>query len=250
MKYFKYSLLAIFSIALVSFITQETGKEIIQKSLDKVNGQTSTAIMEMQIVRPKWSRSVTMKSWTKGSDYSMIYITAPASDKGQVFLKREIEMWNWIPTINRMMKIPPSMMSQGWMGSDFTNDDLVKMNSLVRDYNHTILRTETISGLSCHVIELIPLPDAPVVWGKIEIWVSELDFFQMKAVYYDEDMQGVTKMTASEIKNVGNRTIPSKLVMIPLTKKNQKTIMTIKEQTFDIDLDDGFFSQQNMKRVK
>jgi len=124
------------------------------------------------------------------------------------------------------------------------------MNSLVRDYNHKILRTETISSLSCHLIELTPLPDAPVVWGKIEMWISEKEFFQMKAIYYDEDMQEVTEMTASEIKNVGNRTIPSKLVMIPLTKKNQQTIMTIKEQTFDIDIKEGFFSQQNMKRVK
>jgi outer membrane lipoprotein-sorting protein len=235
---------------LVSFTSQDSAKEIIQKSLDKVNGLTSKGIMEMKIVRPKWSRTVTMKSWSKGSDYSMIYITAPASDKGQVFLKRETEMWNWIPTINRMMKIPPSMMNQGWMGSDFTNDDLVKMNSLIRDYSHKILRTETIGGLPCHLIELIPHPDAPVVWGKIEMWISKKEFFQMKAIYYDEDMEGVTKMTASEIKNVGNRTIPSKLVMIPLTKKNQKTIMTIKKQTFDIKLDESFFSQQNMKRVK
>ena len=236
--------------SLLSFTSQDSAKNIVQKSLDKVNGLTSEAVMEMQIVRPKWSRTVTMKSWSKGSDYSMIYITAPASDKGQVFLKRKTEMWNWIPTINRMMKIPPSMMNQGWMGSDFTNDDLVKMNSLIRDYTHKILRKETISGLPCHLIQLTPLPDAPVVWGKIEMWVSEKEFFQMKAIYYDEDMQGVTEMTASDIKNVGNRTIPSKLEMIPLTKKNQKTIMIIKKQTFDIKLDDSFFSQQNMKRIK
>ena len=236
--------------SLLSFTSQDSAKNIVQKSLDKVNGLTSEAVMEMQIVRPKWSRTVTMKSWSKGSDYSMIYITAPASDKGQVFLKRKTEMWNWIPTINRMMKIPPSMMNQGWMGSDFTNDDLVKMNSLIRDYTHKILRKETISGLPCHLIQLTPLPDAPVVWGKIEMWVSEKEFFQMKAIYYDEDMQGVTEMTASDIKNVGNRTIPSKLEMIPLTKKNKKTIMIIKKQTFDIKLDDSFFSQQNMKRIK
>lgn len=254
MKRFYYSslflALSIGLLSILSFTSQDSAKDIIQKSLDKVNGLTSKGTMEMQIIRPKWSRTVTMKSWSKGSDYSMIYITAPASDKGQVFLKREIEMWNWIPTINRMMKIPPSMMNQGWMGSDFTNDDLVKMNSLIKDYSHKILRKETVAGLSCSVIQLIPLPDAPVVWGKIEMWISEKDFFQMKAVYYDEDMEGVTQMTASEIKNVGNRIIPSKLVMIPLTKKNQKTVMIIKEQTFDIKLEESFFSQQNMKRIK
>lgn len=100
--------------------------EIIKKADEKFRGTSSQGEMTMIIQRPTWSREVSMKNWTLGNDYSMIYITAPAKEKGQVFLKRHNEMWNWVPSIERMIKIPPSMMMQSWMGSDFTNDDLVR----------------------------------------------------------------------------------------------------------------------------
>ena len=121
-----------------------SAKEIIDKADKKNRGETSQGTMSMKIVRPEWERNVEMKSWSKGDDYFLIYITAPAKDKGQVFLKRKKEMWNWVPSIERMIKIPPSMMMQSWMGSDFTNDDLVKQSSIVNDYTHTLLGEETI----------------------------------------------------------------------------------------------------------
>jgi len=121
-----------------------SAKEIIDKADKKNRGETSQGTMAMKIVRPEWERNVEMKSWSKGDDYFLIYITAPAKDKGQVFLKRKKEMWNWVPSIERMIKIPPSMMMQSWMGSDFTNDDLVKQSSIVNDYTHTLLGEETI----------------------------------------------------------------------------------------------------------
>jgi hypothetical protein len=109
----------------MSINSQDT-KEIVQKATDLIMGKTNIGESKMTIIRPDWSREVTMKSWSKGIDYYLIIITAPARDKGQVFLKREIEMWNWMPSISRMIKIPPSMLMQSWMGSDFTNDDLLK----------------------------------------------------------------------------------------------------------------------------
>lgn len=115
-----------------------TAKEIIKKADDKGRGLTSRSEMTMTIVRPGWSRSISMKMWSKGTEYALIYITAPAKEKGQVFLKRENDMWNWIPSIERIVKIPPSMMMQSWMGSDFTNDDLVKESSIVKDYDQKL----------------------------------------------------------------------------------------------------------------
>ncbi len=115
-----------------------TAKEIVKKADDKERGLTSKGEMTLTIIRPDWSRSISMKSWSKGTEYSLIYITAPAKEKGQVFLKRKTDMWNWIPSVERIIKIPPSMMMQSWMGSDYTNDDLVKESSIVVDYTQKL----------------------------------------------------------------------------------------------------------------
>lgn len=224
--------------------------QIIQKSLDKLNGKSNEGEMEMTIVRPRYSRTMTMKSWSLGNAYFMIYITGPARDKGQVFLKRQTDMWNWIPNISRMIKLPPSMMAQNWMGSDFTNDDLVKMNSLVVDYAHKLLGEETIEGLPCYKIELIPNPDSNIVWGKIHLWISKGEYYQMKGEYFDEDFDLVNIMEASEITQFDDRKLPARLVMTPVNKPGNKTIMVNKKLKFNTDLKESFFSQQNMKRVR
>ncbi|MBT7994102.1 MAG: outer membrane lipoprotein-sorting protein, partial [Bacteroidetes bacterium] len=163
--------LIICTIALSGAIAQ-TALEIIEKADAKHRGISSYGEMSMTIVRKNWTRTVEMKSWTKGSDQAMIYITSPVKEKGQVFLKRGKEMWNWMPSIDRMIKIPPSMMMQGWMGSDFTNDDLVEQSSSVKDYKHTLLGKSKVREVLCYKIELIPKEDAPVVWGKIIMWIT------------------------------------------------------------------------------
>ena len=159
-------------------------------------------------------------------------------------------MWNWVPSISRMIKLPPSMMSQNWMGSDMTNDDLVKMNSLVEDYEQEIVGEEMIEGLSCYVIELIPSPEAKVVWGKIKLWVAKEDYFQLKGEYFDEDMELVNTMEASEITQFDDRKLPARLVMTPANKEGHQTIMYTKSLTFSVSITESLFSQQNMKRVK
>jgi len=227
-----------------------TAKEVIQKAQDKINGLSNEGTVTMKIVRPGWSREVSMKVWSLGQDYYMIYITAPVKDKGQVFMKRNNDMWNWMPSINRMIKIPPSMMGQSWMGSDFTNDDLVKMNSIIDDYDHSFINDEIVDGLECHVIELIPKPDAAVVWGKVILWVSHEEYYEMKAEYYDEDMFLVNTMTASDIRQFGDRKLPGTLTMVPEDKEGNQTIMITDEMEFNTDIEESFFSQQNMKRVR
>jgi outer membrane lipoprotein-sorting protein len=227
-----------------------SAKEIIAQADKKNRGETSIGIMEMKIVRPGWERSVEMKSWSKGDDYFLIYITAPAREKGQVFLKRQKEMWNWVPSIERMVKIPPSMMMQSWMGSDFTNDDLVKQSSIVKDYNQTLIGEEAIRDNLCYKIQLDPLPDAPVVWGRIISWVTKEGYNLWKTEYFDEDLELVNEENAFDLKNFGDRTLPSRMEIFPADKPGNKTIILIKEMKFNQPIDDNFFSQQNMQHVK
>jgi outer membrane lipoprotein-sorting protein len=241
------SIILLFSAAMAN---AQDIKEIVKKADDKFRGKSSEGTMTMIIERPTWSRTVTMKSWSIGNDYSLIYITAPAKEKGQVFLKRESEMWNWMPTIERMIKIPPSMMMQSWMGSDFTNDDLVRESSIVIDYTHKLVGEEIIDGYKCYKVELIPLPDAPVVWGKVLMWISKDEFYWLRSEFYDEDDILVNTEILSEIKKMDDRTMPTHLVMIPADKEGNKTTMIYDKIDFDVKIDESFFSQQNMKRVR
>src|SRR5665811_2343069 len=198
-------------------------KEIIRQADEKFRGNSSQGEMTMIIERPTWSREVTMKSWSLGNEYSLIYITEPAKEKGQVFLKRQKEMWNWVPNIERVIKVPPSMMMQSWMGSDFTNDDLVKESSLVVDYTQKLIGKEKVRDHECYKIELVPLPDAAVTWGKIILWITIEGFNQWEAEYYDEASNLVNVMNASNIKRMGDREIPSRLEIVPVNKKGNNT---------------------------
>ncbi len=234
-----------------SAMAQEpNAKEIVQKATDKLNGESSKGKMKMQIIRPSWTREIEMKVWSKGTEYYMIYITAPAREEGQVFLKRDEDMWNYMPNINRMIKIPPSMMMQSWMGSDFTNNDLVKVSSMVEDYEHKITGEEKIEGFKCWIIEFIPKPQAAVVWGKIEMWISKEEMYELKALYYDEAGKLVNKEFMRDVKQMGDRKLPSHMEMIPVDKEGQKTVMDFIDMEFNVEINEDFFSIQNMKRVR
>jgi len=246
-------ILSFFVLLLISVLAHAQDidvKAIVKQADEKFRGQSSQGTLTMTIQRPGWSRTISMKNWTLGTQYSLIYITEPAKERGQVFLKRDNEMWNWVPTIERMIKIPPSMMMQSWMGSDFTNDDLVKESSLVKDYEQTLLGQETLEGYNCYKIQLIPHEDAAVVWGKIIMWISEKDLLWLKAEYYDEDNELVNTEILSEIKKMDDRIMPTRLEMIPQNKPGQKTILIFDNIKFNMPMKETFFSIQNMKRIK
>ena len=177
------------SVGLIGFVKADaqTAKDIVTKAENNVRGLSSVTEMTIQIKRPTWTRTMTMKSWTKGEEYSMIVVTAPANDAGTVFLKRIKEIWNWLPNIERVVKLPPSMMSQSWMGTDLTNDDLVKASSRIDDYNHKVLGDSLIEGRKCWKIEMIPLPQAAVVWSKVNMWIDQKDYLELRLEFYDED---------------------------------------------------------------
>ena len=228
----------------------QTAKGIMQRVDEKVRGTSNRSEMKMTIVRPDWKREVTMKGWSLGTEYSLILITGPARDRGQAFLKRDNEMWNWQPSIDRVVKLPPSMMLQSWMGSDFTNDDLVKESSIVNDYTHSLGKDSVIDGSSVYKVVLTPKPDAPVVWGKIVCYVEKKEFNQLLVKYFDEDDYLVSTMVLSDIRDMGGRILPTKLEMIPADNPKQKTVIEYLNQEFNIGLKEDFFSMQNMKRVR
>ena len=226
-------------------------KEIIRKADEKFNGEkTSTSIMAMTIVRPTWERTIEFKNWTSGKEYALTLITAPARDKGQTFLKRQNEMWNWNPTISRLIKLPPSMMSQGWMGSDYTNDDILKESSVLNDYTHELVGEEEMAGRLCYKIKLVAREDAAVIWGHQIRWIDKKDFLFLKSELYDEDGYLVRTETGSEIKRMDDRLIPTRIELVPAEEEGQMTIIEMKEMKFNEAIQESFFSQQNMKRVR
>ena len=227
-----------------------SAKEIVQRADEKARGKTSSGEMKMTVVRPSWSREVTMKSWSKGDELALILITGPARDKGSAFLKRYNEIWNWQPTIDRVIKLPPSMMMQSWMGSDFTNDDLVKESSSVDDYTHRLIGSQQIGDRDCYKIELTPLENTAVVWGKIMVWIDKKDFLQLKSEFYDEENYLINTMYGKNIKLLGGKLLPSVLEVVPANEPGKKTIIEYLRLEFDKPVDDSFFSMQNMKRVK
>ncbi|EJB1786883.1 outer membrane lipoprotein-sorting protein [Vibrio parahaemolyticus] len=228
----------------------ESAFDIVQKSDQAMRGKSSYSEATMEIVRPDWTRSMTMKSWTKGTELSLVLVTAPAKDKGSASLKRHREMWNWVPSIERVIKIAPSMLSQSWMGSDFTNDDLINQSSIVVDYQHALLGNDSFEGDKVWVIEATAKPDAPVVWNKVTLWISQSTYLQRKVEFYDEFDERVNVLTTYDVKELGGRKIATRMEMKPVDKPGNKTIFTTHQAQFDFDINDDFFSQQQMKSLR
>ncbi len=227
----------------------QTAKEIVQAADAKMRGTTSQAQITIQTIRPSWSREMTVKTWVKGRDLATILVQAPVKDKGIVYLKRKKEVWNWLPALEKIIKLPPSMMSQSWMGTDFTNDDLVKESSIVEDYNHSIVGDTVIDKRTCYIIQMIPKPEAAVVWGKLLVCIDKTDYLELHTRFYDEDGSLVNTMNASDIREMDGRIIPTRFEMLPMEKSGQKTIMIYKVIQYNRKMDDPFFTTEKMKNL-
>lgn len=225
-------------------------KAIIKKAENRLKGVSSISEMEITIVRPKYTRSMVVKSWTKGDDFSLMYIKTPVRDEGTTYLKRKNEIWYYLPSVERNIKMPPSMMSQSWMGTDLSNDDLVKRSSLVDDYSSSLVKSETVAGYDCYQIKLIPSDSAEVVWGRVDIWVDKTHFNVLKQKQYDEDIELVNTMVSSKVKEMGGKTIATKMEFTPADEPKQKTKIEYLSIEFDISIPDSYFTTQYMTKVK
>lgn len=250
MKKIKVSFIFLLVIGYLQPVAAQSASEIIERMEDVMRGESSYVEMTMTIERPRYEREISMKAWALGEDYSLTLVTAPARDEGTAYLKRENEIWNYVPTIDRTIKMPPSMMSQSWMGSDFTNDDLVRESSTVDDYEHRILREEEYEGMETWVLELIPKPETPIVWGKVLVWVEKEGYLQLRIENYDQSDELVNTMRFEEIQTMGGRSIPTRMELTPADKPDQRTLLTYQNLEFNIDIEESFFTQQNMRRVR
>jgi outer membrane lipoprotein-sorting protein len=228
-----------------------TAGEIVRRADEKFKGEKSSySTMIMTIVRPGWQRTIEFENWSLGNRYTLTHITAPAKEAGQTFLKRESEMWSWNPSISRLIKLPPSMMSQGWMGSDYTNDDILRESSVVNDYNHEIIGEESIGGRLCYKISMTAKENASIVWGKQIQWIDKKEFLIMKAELYDEDGYLVRTENCSDVKIMDGRSVTSRIELVPEDEPENRTVIVIKDIKFNIPVEETFFSQQNMKNVR
>jgi hypothetical protein len=231
------------------FAYAQTATEIVKKADDKMRGNTLQAEMLIRTTRPTWKREMECKTWTRGTNFAMILIQSPAKDKGIVFLKRKKEVWNWMPTLERNIKLPPSMMSQSWMGTDFTNDDLVKESSVVEDYTHTISGDTTIDNRDCYIINMVPKPEAAVVWSRVIVCIDKKDYLELHSRFYDEDGKLVNTMNGYDIKTMDGRLVPTRFEMTPADKKGQKTEMIYKSLLYNRPIEENFFTTEKMKTV-
>ena len=224
----------------------------VRDILDRVEtllwGKTVHGDYEMTITTPRWQRTLALHAWMERPRRSFVRIVAPAKEKGIGSLRIGAEMWNYLPNVERTIKIPPSMMLQPWMGSDYTNDDLVKSSSIVDDYNSKVLREETVADARAYVLELIPKPDAAVVWGRILYWVRKADLMPLKEEFYDERGALVRTMSFSEVKPMGGRSIPTRWEIRPADKPGNSTTILVKSAVYDRPIDGEIFTQRNLQK--
>lgn len=234
-----------------------TAKEIINKAEKSIRGDTQIARIDITIKTRRWTRTLQMKSWdNRVKKKSFSEILAPKKDAGNKFLMINTErlMWHYNPDIGKEMKIHPSMMLQSWMGSDFTNDDIVKESSMIDDYNHTLEGTKNIEGQECHVIRMDPKPDAAVVWGKMIYYARTADCLPVKQEFYDQHGKLKKLLTCSSFRVMHGRLIPTVYHMVTMKKKREGqqseefTMMEIKDVIFNTKIEDRIFSLQNLKR--
>lgn len=222
--------------------------ETIIKKIDQLyRSATSHAEMEMHIVTPHWERTLAMTVWSKGMDKTFIRITSPKKEQGVATLRIGNEMWNYLPKTNKVMKIPPSMMMGSWMGSDFTNDDLVRESSMLDDYTYQFVTPEDASPDHLYV-QLMPKEDSPIVWGKIVAAVQSSDHTPVWQRFYDEKGKLMRIMNFKEIRTFSDKTIPSVMEMLPQNKEGHKTVVRWVNATFDSDVDDKIFTRRNLQK--
>ncbi len=224
------------------------GREILRKMDDLWRGDSSAAVFSMEIRTEHWQRSLEMKAYSLGKDLSLVRIIRPKQEAGTATLKVDENIWNYLPKTRRVMKIPSSMMMGSWMGSHFTNDDLVRESRLEEDYTFDLVETATADGTAAYLLTLNPRPDAPVVWGKIVLEVVQETLMPNWQEYFDEEGELVRRAVFEDVRTIGDRRLPMVMRMVPTDKPEEFTEITYEKLMFDVPLEDGFFSLQNLKR--
>lgn len=232
----------IYSFPTYAAQSEESAANLLKKMDELFRSKSSISTMKMHIVTPNWQRTLEMQSWTIGMDETFIRILSPKKDRGVATLKKDKEMWNFFPKINKVMKVPPSMMMGSWMGSDFTNDDLVREVSLVEEYQVA----KQVEG-SNYRLTLIPKKNTVTVWGKIEFVIDQKSLLPSEQSYFNEKGVKIRSMVFSDIREFSGKKIPAIMTMEPLNKSGHKTIIEYVNAEFDTDIDNNIFTLRNLK---
>ncbi len=238
-------------LAAVPAFASETpsADDIVRAAVDQWRGLSSQSEVTMTIRRPDWERTMTMEAWTKGDERSLVRVTAPARDRGNGTLTNDNNMWSFSPKVNRVIKIPSSMMSQSWMGSDFSNKDVARTNDIIDQYTHTLLDTRVDGDTTVYEIESVPLEEAAVVWGR-EVLLIRDDYVIAEHRFYDQDNELVKTLTSLEIGELGGRMVALRQRMQSVDTADEWTEIAVLSAAYDIELPDNLFTLSNLRNPR
>ena len=229
-------------------IASNLDPEIILNNVDDIyRSNASHGILTLSVKTSNWQRSLTLEQWSKGNDMHLLKVLKPKKEKDLATLRVDNNVWNYMPKVKRVVKIPSSMMSSSWMGSHFTNDDLVKQSRMVIDYDFSITYEGLRDGVDIVEISCIPKKNAAIVWGKVEVIVYRNDFIPLSIVYYDEDLKLSRTLKFSNIQVLGGEKIPLQMKMIPTDEPEESTAILWEKIEFDIVIKDDFFSLRKLQ---
>ena len=241
--------LILFAIPTLAAETEPDATRIVREAIDHWRGLSSYTEMTMVIHRPDWERSMTMRAWTKGKDQTLVRVVEPKKDRGNGTLTDANSMWTFSPKVNRVIKIPSSMMGQSWMGSDFSNKDIARADDIVDQYDHTILRREEVDGVTVYDVQSVPHEDAAVVWGKEVLRIRD-DYVVLEHAFFDQDDELVKKLVSLEVEEMGGRTIAKRQRMVRIEEPNEWTEISVNDVVYEIELKDSLFTLSNLRNPR
>ncbi len=243
-----YSLILLI-IPAFGLAAERDAKSIVREAIDHWRGLSSYTEMTMIIHRPNWERSMTMRAWTMGDDHSLVRVVEPKKDRGNGTLTDAKSMWSYSPKINRVIKVPSSMMGQSWMGSDFSNKDVARADEIVDEYEHTLLNTEELDGIIVYEIEAIPHEDAAVVWGREVLRIRE-DHVVLEHAFYDQDGELVKRLTTLEIAEMGGRVTAKRQRMTKADDPDEWTEIQVDDVDYELALKESLFTLSNLRNPR
>ena len=247
----KRFLLPLLLLAWPAFAADEEidATKIVRDAINHWRGLSSYTVMTMVIHRPDWERTMTMEAWTKGDKQALVRVIEPKKDRGNGTLNDENSMWTFSPKINRVIKVPSSMMGQSWMGSDFSNKDISRVDDIIYQYDHTVISATVEDGISIYKIESIPHEDAAVVWGREELTIRD-DHVVLEHAFYDQDGELVKTLKSLEIGEMGGRTIAQRQRMIKTDEPDEWTEISVDEVDYEMELKDSLFTLSNLRNPR
>lgn len=229
--------------------SEREASDVVRDAINHWRGLSSVSVMTMVIHRPDWERSMRMRAWTKGDERTLVRVIEPKKDRGSGTLTDDDNMWTYSPKVNRVIKIPSSMMGQGWMGSDFSNKDIARADDIIDQYDHALLGTEDVDGLIVYEIESIPHEDAAVVWGREVLRIRE-DHVVLQHSFYDQDGVLVKSLVSYETGEMGGRMIALRQRMSKADEPDEWTEIQVESAEYELDLKDSLFTLSNLRNPR